>query len=145
MNKELIIKKSILVNADSSAVWEALTNPALTKVYFLGCEVISEWKVGRSIIYRDNTEETPVVHVDGILKHYEEGKMFEYACRIPLRKADGTPGDMIRVSFELEDGNGKIRVTLTQDCGGNEQIYNNSDAGWDFVLHGLKNLVEKSK
>jgi len=139
--KELTVRKSMLLNAEPSEVWEALTNPKLTKQYFFNCEVVSDWEIDGPIIYRDNTGDDPIDQVRGTLKYFEEGKMFEYTFR-SIAKAGGQ-GDLIRVTFELEPEGGSTRLTVTQDCGENEQVYKDSDQGWDYVLHGLKGLLAR--
>ncbi len=50
--KEFIVKKKVAINAESSIVWDALTNPEKTKEYFFNCEVFSDWKVGSPITLR---------------------------------------------------------------------------------------------
>ena len=52
MKNELIVKKSIKVNADISAVWDALTNPEMTKKYFFDYEAISDWETGSVIEFK---------------------------------------------------------------------------------------------
>ena len=52
MRKELIVKKTINVNTDTSQVWDALTNPDKIKEYLFGTETISDWKVGSPIIFQ---------------------------------------------------------------------------------------------
>jgi uncharacterized protein YndB with AHSA1/START domain len=139
--KELIVKKSMALNAEPSEVWEALTDPQMTRKYFFNCDVVTDWKIGEPIIYRDNTGEDPIDQVKGTLKHFEEGEMFEYTFKAAA-KAGESQGDMIRVTFELEPENGRTRLTVTQDCGENEKVYKDSDQGWDYVLFGLKKLLE---
>jgi len=139
--QELIVKKSMVIGAEPAQVWEALTNPKITKKYFFNCEVISDWEVDSSIIYRDSTGKDPIDHVTGTLKYFEEGKMFEYTFK-STAAADGNRSQMMRVTFELEPENGRTKLTVTQDCGDNEKVYKDSDMGWDYVLHGLKKLLE---
>jgi len=45
---QLSIKKTIEINATASKVWDTLTNPELTPQYMFDCELISDFKVGRS-------------------------------------------------------------------------------------------------
>lgn len=52
MSKKLVVEKSVKLNADLSNVWEALTNPEITKKYIFNCEAISDWKVGSPIIFK---------------------------------------------------------------------------------------------
>lgn len=49
---ELQVKKTIILNAEISTVWDALTKPQWTKRYMFGVEVISDWKVGSPILWK---------------------------------------------------------------------------------------------
>ena len=51
MDKNLIAKQSITINAKAENVWEVLTNPEKIKIYLFGTETITDWKVGSSIIW----------------------------------------------------------------------------------------------
>jgi uncharacterized protein YndB with AHSA1/START domain len=44
--KELIVRNSIIINADAAKVWNVLTSPDQTKKYMFGCETVSDWKQG---------------------------------------------------------------------------------------------------
>lgn len=52
MNKELIAKVSTTVNAPIARVWEALTKPEIIKQYMFGANVVSDWRVGSSIVWK---------------------------------------------------------------------------------------------
>ena len=52
MNRKLISKKSITINAIATIVWNALVNPNIIKKYFFGAEVITNWKEGSPITFR---------------------------------------------------------------------------------------------
>ena len=52
MLKGLVARKEIVINAEVSAVWDALINPELIKQYLFGTEAISEWKIGSTIVFR---------------------------------------------------------------------------------------------
>ena len=42
----LQIVNQVEIKAPASSVWDALTNPAMTKQYMFGCETISDWEKG---------------------------------------------------------------------------------------------------
>lgn len=46
------MKKSILIDADISKVWNALINSDLTERYAFGLRVSSDWKVGSSVLWK---------------------------------------------------------------------------------------------
>ena len=52
MNHNLIVSKSVDINAEPSTVWNALTNPDIIKEYLFGTETITDWKVGSEIIFQ---------------------------------------------------------------------------------------------
>jgi len=49
MDKGLVVKKTIFVNADGATVWDALVNPKKIKQYLFGTDTVSDWKVGSRI------------------------------------------------------------------------------------------------
>ena len=52
MRNDLIVSKSIIVNANNDKVWKALTNPEIIKEYLYGTETLTDWKVGSEIIFQ---------------------------------------------------------------------------------------------
>jgi uncharacterized protein YndB with AHSA1/START domain len=46
MTRGFVAKKSVLINASPSRVWDALTNPSMIEKYLFGTKVTSDWKVG---------------------------------------------------------------------------------------------------
>ena len=52
MNKALIAKATVTIDAPASKVWEAITNPEFIRQYLFGAEVITDWKEGSPIIYK---------------------------------------------------------------------------------------------
>ena len=51
MNHHLFSSQSIDINATPAKVWEVLTNPKLIAEYLYGTETVTNWKVGRAIIF----------------------------------------------------------------------------------------------
>ena len=134
---DLVSQKSIILNAPLPRVWEALTNPELTKKYFYNCEVISDWKVGSPIIYREETIEKVTDHVTGTITAIIPGTMFSYEFK------SERSGVTLKVTFEfLHTIDGATELVVRQDCGTDQQACDDSNQGWEFVLKGLKDLVE---
>lgn len=52
MSDGLIAKVSTAINAPISKVWGALTKPELIKKYMFGTNVVSDWKVGCSFVWK---------------------------------------------------------------------------------------------
>lgn len=131
----------IILDADTSAVWEAITDPKWTRKYMYNSEVISDWKKGSSIIWRD--ADSKKVHVKGIILEIEPNKFLKTA---DLSIDAGLPdidSNYSRVTYELTDENGKTKLLITEDhFNGDQKRYEDANHFWEIVLTGLKELFE---
>ncbi len=139
---DLFVKKEIKINADVSVVWDALTNSFWTKQYMYGAEVISDFKVGGNIIWRNAS--------DG--KIYVKGKVREIKPKHLLRTSDFNPdsgledieSNYTEVTFELfREKKQTLLVVKEDNFIGDEIRYNDSLNFWNSVLEKLKDLLEK--
>jgi len=141
VDKELFVKKIITIDATPSEVWDAITNPALTKIYMYSSEVISDWETGSSIIWRD--ADTKKVHIKGIILEIEPGRLLRTK---DLSIDSGLPdveSNYSFVSYELAEENSKTNLKVTEDnFNGDEKKYKDSDNFWNVVLKGMKELLE---
>ena len=141
MGIKLVVNKEILIEADTSKVWDAITNPELTKQYIYHSEVISDWKKGSSIIWRD--ADTKKVHVKGIILEIETGQLLKTK---DLSIDSGLPdveSNYSYVTYELDEENSRTNLKVTEDnFNGDEKRYKDSDNFWNVVLKGLKDLLE---
>src|SRR5437870_4697257 len=109
MSNELIFKKSITINAPPSDVWEALTNPVLTKKYMFNCEAISDWKEGSSLIWKG--AEDGKIYVKGKIEKIIPQKLFRYTVISPER--EDKPENYTTVTYELTQENGSTRLDVS--------------------------------
>ncbi|MBL0033921.1 MAG: SRPBCC domain-containing protein [Bacteroidetes bacterium] len=140
--KDFIVKKEITINATPAEVWDALTNPEKTKEYFFNCEVHSDWKKGSPIIFEGRIMLVKKIEMDGIILEIEPEKLLKYN----LINSDGDHPTTSTVTDQLTYENGKTRLSISDDVGqgeGAEERYERSVKGWDKVLSGLKEFVER--
>ncbi|NIR50954.1 hypothetical protein GWO43_20245 [candidate division KSB1 bacterium] len=141
MSKKLVVKKNIELDAHISKVWDALTNPELTKQYFFGCEAMSDWKPESPIVFKQVAEGKDIVQVKGVITNIEPQKVLQHTCLTPEFEDD--PSKHTTVTYELSSNEGRTQLSITQgDFGEDETRYNHTAAGWDHVLNGLKTVVE---
>jgi len=146
----LIVKNSISINAPASKVWDALTNPEQTKKYMFGCETVSDWKKGSSLLWKGNYEGQEMVFVKGNIAEIKPGKFLAYTTIDPNNPgiAD-VPENYLTVTYELAGENGHTILTVTQGdynkvADGEKrykEAYNNGE-GWNPILVEIKKLVE---
>lgn len=141
--KQFIVKKQIAINAEPSVVWDALTNPNKTKEYFFNCEVFSNWKVGSPITFKGRVLLIKKIEMNGEILAIEPEKLLKYN----LVNNDQKDHESISiVTDEITYNDGITTLSITDNVGegeGAEERYEKSEKGWDKILEGLKELVEK--
>jgi uncharacterized protein YndB with AHSA1/START domain len=142
MNKQFVAKASTTINAPASKVWDALTNPQMIKQYMFGTDVISDWKVGSTIVYRGEWQGKPFEDKGKILE-MEREKALVSTHWSPLSGVPDTPENYHTVSYHLKEMDGRTEVTLTQDNNANEEEKAHSEQNWKHMLEGLKKLLER--
>jgi len=146
MIKELKVTKTVELHADISKVWEALTNPELSKKYMFNCAVMSDWKVGSPIVYKEFKEGKAIEHVKGKIVNIEPGKLLQFTAWGPESGLEDVESNYTIVTCKLSSKNGHTELSVTQEnFGGDEKRYNDSNQGWDYALTGLKKLFRKLK
>lgn len=142
MNNELTSQVTITINAPVAKVWEALTTPALIKEYLFGTEVVSDWKEGSPITYKDVWQDKAYEDKGVILKIVPE-KLLESTYWSSMSGTADIPENYKKVTYELAEEHGTTKLTLSQDNNASEDEKNHTEANWKTVLEGLKKLLEK--
>ena len=150
MAKPLIIKNTIVINAPAAQVWDALVNPEKTKKYMFGCEPITDWKVGSSLLWKGVHQGKEVVFVTGHIKEIKPEKLLTYTVFDPLNpNLEDVPENYLTVTYSLSSDKGKTTFVVTQGDYATvgdgkkryEDSYNNGE-GWHPLLVQIKSLVE---
>jgi uncharacterized protein YndB with AHSA1/START domain len=150
METPRIITNSIFVKAPASKVWDALTNPAETKKYMFGCETVSDWQQGSSLLWEGEWEGKKMVFVKGHIANIKPNEHLSYTVFDPNNPAmEDVPENYLTVTYDLrEEGNG-TRLTVTQGdynkVADGERRYNesyNGGEGWNPILVKIKEQVE---
>jgi uncharacterized protein YndB with AHSA1/START domain len=142
MKQELILKKSIAINATTSSVWETLTNPELIKRWLFGTNVISEWKVGSPILFTGNWQGTEYKDKGTILKFGVEA-VFQYNYWSSFSGLADSIENYSIITFELEFKDKHTLLTLTQSKFATETMYEHSEKNWDSTLALMKEQIEE--
>ena len=143
------IKNSITINAPASKVWNALVNPEQTKKYMFGCEAISEWRVGSSLLWKGQHEGKEMVFVKGSVADIQPERFLAYTVIDPNSTIEDIPENYLTVTYELKSDNGKTTLTVTQGdystvADGERRFKesSNNGEGWNPILVEIKKLVE---
>ncbi len=142
MNKGLIAKASISINAPVDIVWDALINPELIRQYMFGTNVISDWKEGSPIIWKGEWEGNKYEDKGLILK-LEPESLIQYSHFSPLSGQQDLPENYHTVTIELSGKGKQTFISLLQDNNATEEAREHSEKNWKIMLDGLKKLLEK--
>ena len=149
MNKKTHIKNTILFAASAEKVWDALVNPEKTKIYMFGCETVSEWKTGSTLLWKGNFEGKEMVFVKGKILEIDANKKLVYTVFDPNSTMEDIDENYLTVEYQLFEENGQTRLTVIQGdyskVADGERRYTesyNGGEGWNPILIEIKKLVE---
>jgi uncharacterized protein YndB with AHSA1/START domain len=149
MQPQKNVTNKIAIHAAPSTVWDALVNPAKTKVYMFGCEAVSDWKVGSELLWRGQHDGKEVVFVKGKILAIEPQTLLTYTVIDPFASYPDIPANYLNVTYKLEQQGEDTILTVRQDgfesAADGEKRYqeaSNKGEGWHPILEQIKKLVE---
>lgn len=127
------------IRTSPEKLWDALTKPEFTKLYWGGIWQESDWKAGSfwKLMFPDGRPGD-----NGVIEEIEKPKRLVLTWRndfVPELKAEGYS----RCTFDLEPTDNTVKLTVTHemDCEKSKFIDRVSN-GWPLVLASLKSLME---
>jgi uncharacterized protein YndB with AHSA1/START domain len=141
MDKGLVVKKTIFVNADEATVWDALVDPKKIKQYLFGTDTVSDWKVGSRITYK-GVWQGKEYEDGGTILQLVPGKIFQSTYWSSMSGTEDKPENYATVTYELAKKEGGTLVSLTQDNCKTEEQKKHLEENWGLVLEGLKKVAE---
>lgn len=147
-NEIMMIVKEVQFSVPKEKVWDLLTNPAMTKEYMFGCEVISDWKVGNPILWKGQTEGgKEIIYVKGSIIEFKQGRRVTFTMFDPNMKLDDIPENYLNLTYELEEKGNKTILKLTQgnfaSVADGKKRYEESLKGWEMIIPIMKQIAEK--
>ena len=128
----------VYIRTTPDQLWQAITDPEMTRKYFYSSAVESDWKQGSSCVYRG-----PDGHptIDGEIVEIEPGRRLVTTFRFP--SSEDPPS---RVTWEIERLGETCKLTLLHDGFATAtETFKSVGAGWNPVLSGLKTLLETGR
>jgi uncharacterized protein YndB with AHSA1/START domain len=128
------------IESTPEKVWQALTDPAFTRRYWVNHRNASDWQVGSSWRHED-FDDANLVDI--------AGHVVESAPPHRLVLTWSTPDDVdkpdkvSRVIFDIEPYGHAVRLTVTHaDLEPDSAMLSGISRGWPLVLSSLKTLLE---
>jgi uncharacterized protein YndB with AHSA1/START domain len=149
MTTELNIINKIDIYSPAATIWDALTNPEITKVYMFGCETVSEWEIGSELLWRGEYQGIAMVFVKGHVVQLEPNRKLVYTVFDPNSTIPDIPENYLTVTYQLEQKNGFTTLIVTQGdyntVAEGERRYQeswNDGQGWNPILEEIKTICE---
>ncbi len=149
MSSELNIVNTIDITAPISTVWDALTNPEITKAYMFGCEALSDWEIGSELLWKGQYQGLDMVFVKGKILDLVPNQLLVYTVFDPNSSIPDIPENYLNVTYHLTRKNNQTTLTVTQGdynkVAEGERRYKeswNDGQGWNPILEEIKNICE---
>ena len=135
----------IYIAATQERVWQALTDGAMTRQFWYGRRVDSDWKIGSPVTFWYEREGAEAVSDTGIVLESHPPRRLSYTFHVEFidELRDAHPS---RVAFDIEPAGGDVKLTLTHDeFEPGSKVMAGVSQGWPIILCSLKSFVETGK
>ena len=128
----------VYIRATPEEVWQALTDPELTKQYYYDNTVESDWKPGSPMVYR-NPDGTAAIECE--IVEADAPRRLVHTFFFP-----GTAESPSRCTWTIEARGAATLLILTHDdFDGETATFKSVEHGWVPILSGLKTLLETGR
>lgn len=141
MTENHISTSTIEIDAPPSRVWDVITDPEAMREFFFGSEVVTDWVVGRPIIWRGVWEGKPYED-KGEIVAFEPGRLLVTTHFSPLTGQPDAPENYHTLTWTLEPRGTRTVLTLSQDHNPSPQEAAHSQGMWDTLLDSVKEITE---
>lgn len=131
----------ITIDASADVVWDTLTDSDQVPQFMFGSEVVTDWQVGSTIVYRGQWNGKPFED-RGMILESRPGSRLVTTHFSPLTGQPDLPENYHTITYDLEEREGQTTVTLTQDNNATEEEARHSQSNWERMLASLKWVVE---
>lgn len=132
---------TILFDAPIEKVWNALVEPELVKQWQCGSDLLTNWKIGSEIRFR-NEWEGQVFEQWGTVLEVVPNQKIKYSLFFPRPELEDKPENYFIMSYILSEQNGKIKLEIHQEDNRPGAIQEEPQGEENPILQSLKLLVE---
>ena len=141
-----LIEKTVVINALTTNVWKALTQPFLMKQWMgedeMNLHIQTSWAVNTPITI-SGFHHLPFVNKGTILE-FDEEKVLSYSHNSSLSRLPDEPENYSVIKFNLSPAEKQTALTLTISNFPTETIYRHMEFYWQSTIVLLKKFVEST-
>jgi uncharacterized protein YndB with AHSA1/START domain len=142
---ELVIRKTVEIDAPVSTVWKVLTDNDLIQQYMFGCYAETDWLPGSPLLWKGAADGK--LYVKGHVVAIEAPHRLEYTVIDPNSDIEDIPANYLKMTYDLkEDGEGSMVLEIAQGdfaiVANGQKRYEDVMAGDDHLMQAIKKLAE---
>jgi uncharacterized protein YndB with AHSA1/START domain len=142
---ELVIRKTVAIDAPVSTVWKVLTDNDLIQQYMFGCYAETDWLPGSPLLWKGTADGK--LYVKGHVVAIEAPHRLEYTVIDPNSNIEDIPANYLKMTYDLkEDGEGSMVLEIAQGdfaaVANGQKRYEDVMAGDDHLMQAIKKLAE---
>ena len=139
MQTQFKIEYRTVINAPIEKVWEALTNPEIVKQYFFGTELVTDWKIGSTIVFQGEWEGQRYSDKGEVLE-YEPEKRLAYSYLSSWSGKENKPENYLWVCYEVKPEGEMTELTIHQS-NYDEERGKHSEGSWASIVDEMKKII----
>ncbi|TDW50333.1 activator of Hsp90 ATPase-like protein [Flavobacterium sp. 270] len=132
---------TIVLDAPIEKVWNTLTQPALVKQWQYGSDLITDWKIGSEIRFR-NEWEGQVFEQWGTVLEVIQNQKIKYSLFFPRPELEDKPENYFIMSYVLSEENQKVKLEILQEDNRPGAVQEEPQGEENPILQSLKALIE---
>lgn len=132
---------TIVLNAPAEKVWHVLTEPKLVKQWQYGSDLITDWKSGNEIRFR-NEWEGQVFEQWGTILEVVPNQKIKYSLFFPRPGLEDKPENYFIMSYVLSEDNQKTKLEIIQEDNRPGAVQEEPQGEENPILQGLKAIIE---
>ncbi|MCU1477004.1 MAG: ATPase [Subtercola sp.] len=138
---DYVSRAEILIRKAPEEVWKSLTATGSNPEIMFGAEIVTDWEVGHSIVWKGEYK-GKAYEDKGTILEFDAPNTLSMTHFSPLTGQADEPENYHTVSYSLEKVAEGTRVALTQDKNPTVEAAAHSEENWMLMLKGLRSVVE---
>ena len=128
----------VYIRATPERLWQAITDPAMTSIYYFGSMIESDFKVGSPLRYK---QADGSLDIDGEVLESDPPRRLVHSFTTRWEQNDDPP---TTVTWEITQMGSETCLLAVSHTGFTSEnaTYESVKGGWPMILSGLKTLVE---
>jgi len=133
---------TIYLKVPIEKVWNALTKPELVKQWQYGSDLITDWKVGNEIRFK-NEWEGQVFEQWGTVLEVIPNQKIKYSLFFPRPELEDKPENYFIMSYVLTEEDQKVKLEIIQEDNRPGAVQEEPQGDENPILQSLKALIEE--